>query len=104
MNDSNFVVQVRREQPHKNYISLFLWIPRFLNAVWELVRGFILPLMKGQEYKEGWLLILLRFWGLVFPGLAAHNPQDYVNATRLSSHRMYQQLRDHHPMNGSYLA
>ncbi|XP_017972258.1 PREDICTED: uncharacterized protein LOC18611136 [Theobroma cacao] len=96
--------KVRREQPHKNYISLFLWIPRFLNAVWELVRGFILPLMKGQEYKEGWLLILLRFWGLVFPGLAAHNPQDYVNATRLSSHRMYQQLRDHHPMNGSYLA
>ncbi|TYH99275.1 hypothetical protein ES332_A11G056000v1 [Gossypium tomentosum] len=89
--------KVLEEQPHKNYISLYAWIPRFLNSGWELVRGFILPLIKGPEYKETWSLIVLRLWGLGFPGLSAHNPHEYVNATRLISRRIYHQLQHHHP-------
>ncbi|XVF61173.1 hypothetical protein PTKIN_Ptkin08bG0108500 [Pterospermum kingtungense] len=98
--------KILEEQPHKNCISLFAWIPSFLNADWELLRGFILPLVKGSEYEESWLLILLRLWGLAFPGLSAHNPQDYVNATRLCSRRLYHQLQHEkqHPRNGLYLA
>lgn len=99
------MVQILEEQPHKNYISMFALIPRFLNADWELVRGFILPLIKGSEYKESWLLVLLRLWGLAVPGLSAHNPQDYVNATRLCSHRLYHQLQQEEQLsnNGLYV-
>ncbi|XP_039011679.1 triacylglycerol lipase OBL1-like isoform X1 [Hibiscus syriacus] len=91
--------KILEEEPHKNYISLFAWIPRHLNAACELVRGrILLPLIKGAEYKETWLLMMLRLWGLAFPGLSAHNTQDYVNATRLISRRIYHQLQHHrHP-------
>ncbi|OMP02005.1 Lipase, class 3 [Corchorus olitorius] len=97
--------KILEEEPNKNYISLIAWIPRSLNAIWELARGFILPLMKGPDYKESWLLVLLRILGLAFPGLSAHNPQEYVNVTRLCSPRIYHQLEDdQHPTNGLYLA
>ncbi|GMI98018.1 hypothetical protein like AT5G42930 [Hibiscus trionum] len=89
--------KILEDEPYKNYISLFAWIPRLLNAAWELVRGLIfLPLIKGPEYKETWLLVLFRLWGLVFPGLSAHNTQDYVNATRLISRRIYHRLQLQH--------
>ncbi|GLT50148.1 hypothetical protein SLA2020_236550 [Shorea laevis] len=81
--DSFYKAKVVPEEPHKNYISLLLGIPRLLNAFWELIRGFILQYIRGPDYREGWLLILVRFVGLALPGLAAHSPQDYVNATRL---------------------
>jgi hypothetical protein len=48
-------------------------------------RSFIIPYIQGSDYKESWLMKMLRVVGLVFPGLAAHCPQDYVNATRLGS-------------------
>ncbi|KAH9692446.1 Lipase 3 domain-containing protein [Citrus sinensis] len=77
--------KVMEEEPNKNYFNL-LWVaPKIINAVWELVRGFILPYKKGPDYREGWLLRLARVVGLVIPGLSAHSPQDYDNALRLGS-------------------
>lgn len=85
------------EEPHKNYISMFGWIPRFFNALLELLRSLYLPLLKGREYREGLPLILMvRFPALVFPflvpGMADHNPMDYINLTRLGSIKIYEQV------------
>ena len=77
--------QVLEEEPNKNYFSLLWFIPKRLNAVWELIRSFILPWVKGSEYKEGWFMRFWRLVGLVIPGLGAHAPQDYVNLTRLGT-------------------
>ncbi|XP_050363689.1 triacylglycerol lipase OBL1-like [Argentina anserina] len=77
--------KVLKEEPNKNYFSLRWFIPNRLNAVWELIRSFILPLVKGSEYREGWFMRLWRVAGLVFPGIPDHIPQDYVNLTRLGT-------------------
>ncbi|XP_062024131.1 triacylglycerol lipase OBL1-like [Rosa rugosa] len=77
--------KVLKEEPNKNYFSLLWFIPKRLNAVWELLRSFILPLVRGSDYKEGWFMGFWRLVGLVIPGLAAHAPQDYVNLTRLGT-------------------
>ncbi|KAM7279233.1 hypothetical protein ACFE04_006367 [Oxalis oulophora] len=84
--NSFYKEKVVREEPNKNYISLFWVIPEYLNAVWELVRGFFIPYVKGSEYRESWLETFFRlFVGFVIPGLSAHGPQDYGNCTRLGS-------------------
>ncbi|KAL9385941.1 hypothetical protein Peur_022951 [Populus x canadensis] len=77
--------KVMQEEPNKNYFSLLMAIPKFLNAVWELIRSFIIPCLKGPDYRESWLMTLIRVVGLVIPGLSAHCPQDYTNSTRLGS-------------------
>ncbi|KAK4840247.1 hypothetical protein QYF36_003561 [Acer negundo] len=74
--------KIVEEEPDKNYILLAM-IPTILNAWWELLRSFILPYMEGPDFVETGLLKFARFVGLVFPGFAAHCPQDYVNLTRL---------------------
>lgn len=73
------------EEPDKNYFSLLWLIPKILNAVLELIRGFILPYICGPVYKESCAMTLVRVFGMFIPGLAAHCPQDYNNATRLGS-------------------
>ncbi|KAH7848876.1 hypothetical protein Vadar_009607 [Vaccinium darrowii] len=73
------------EEPDKNYFSLLWAIPKILNAVWELIRSFIIPYIYGPDYKESWFMKLVRVFGLLIPGLSAHCPQDYDNATRLGS-------------------
>ncbi|KAF3446647.1 hypothetical protein FNV43_RR11827 [Rhamnella rubrinervis] len=73
------------EEPNKNYFSLLWIIPKYLNALWELIRSFITPLVKGSDYEETWFMRLFRVVGLVIPGLPAHFTQDYVNVTRLGS-------------------
>ncbi|CAL5383727.1 unnamed protein product [Camellia sinensis] len=72
-----------KEEPNKNYFPWKWLVPKFFNSYWELIRGFTIHYRRGKEYKEGWFLILLRLLGLVFPGLSAHSPQDYVNVTQL---------------------
>ncbi|KAI3460224.1 hypothetical protein Pfo_016887 [Paulownia fortunei] len=75
--------QVLEEEPNKNYFSLFHVVPKILNAVYELIRSFMSPWTKGEEYKEGWFMKLFRVTALVSPGLTDHFPVDYVNVTRL---------------------
>ncbi|KAJ8447979.1 hypothetical protein Cgig2_028855 [Carnegiea gigantea] len=76
------------EEPNKNYFSLLRIIPIYVNAWWELIRGFILPYSNGPDYKEGWVQKAFRVFGLLIPGLSAHGPQDYDNVTRLGRMRM----------------
>ncbi|CAN4115106.1 unnamed protein product [Withania somnifera] len=78
-------IQVLEEEPNKNYFSLLWVLPKVLNAVFELIRSFILPWIKGSDYKPSWSEIILRMIGLIAPGLSAHSPVDYVNLTRLGS-------------------
>ncbi|PQQ05875.1 uncharacterized protein Pyn_22334 [Prunus yedoensis var. nudiflora] len=71
------------EEPNNNYFDPRAAMSKHLTAIWELIRSFIIPYAKGPEYKESWLLKGIRVFGVIIPGVAAHNPQDYVNATRL---------------------
>ncbi|CAB4287419.1 unnamed protein product [Prunus armeniaca] len=71
------------EEPNKNYFDPTAAMSKHLTAIWELIRSFIIPYAEGPEYKESWLLKAIRVFGVIIPGVAAHNPQDYVNATRL---------------------
>ncbi|PKU83950.1 uncharacterized protein LOC110092525 [Dendrobium catenatum] len=77
---------VKDEEPNKNYFSVFTVIPKYFNAMWELVRGFFIGFIEGSDYSEGWTLRLLRLFGLIVPGLPPHSPQDYVNCTRLGNY------------------
>ncbi|KVH98355.1 uncharacterized protein LOC112510912 [Cynara cardunculus var. scolymus] len=77
--------KVMKEEPNKNYFSLLWVIPKYLNAIWEVIRSFILPYWKGKEYKEETIEKLLRMFGLIIPGLAAHGPKDYIDVTRLGT-------------------
>ncbi|XVF36289.1 hypothetical protein REPUB_Repub19eG0045300 [Reevesia pubescens] len=83
--DSFYNGKVMLEEPNKNYFSLLWVLPQIMNAVWELIRGFIMPYWNGPDYKESWCLRMSRIIGFVVPGLSAHFPQDYVNSTRLGS-------------------
>ncbi|XVE87120.1 hypothetical protein DITRI_Ditri18aG0090800 [Diplodiscus trichospermus] len=85
--------QILDDEPHKNHFSKFGWIRRRFNALLELLRSLYLPLLNGRDYREGLALILMvRFPALIFPGMADHNPLDYVNATRLGSIKIYEQV------------
>ncbi|XP_030496091.2 triacylglycerol lipase OBL1 [Cannabis sativa] len=89
--------KIVEEEPNKNYFSPLGAVPMMMNAFCELVRSFTIPRKKGKEYKEGNFLRLFRIIGLVMPGIPAHSPQDYVNATRLGSSNIFQQHPPHHP-------
>ncbi|KAJ6878752.1 hypothetical protein NC652_032329 [Populus alba x Populus x berolinensis] len=74
--------KVMQEEPNKNYFSLLLIVPKYLNALWELIRSFIIPFLHGQDYRESWFMRLLRLAGLLVPGIPEHILQDYDNSTR----------------------
>ncbi|XP_068641278.1 triacylglycerol lipase OBL1-like [Aristolochia californica] len=80
--NSHYDGQIVIEEPNKNYFAPWSMLPRHINAVWELIRSFIIRYRWGSDYREGWFLRFLRVLGLIFPGLLDHNPQDYVNLTR----------------------
>ncbi|KVH92526.1 Lipase, class 3, partial [Cynara cardunculus var. scolymus] len=92
--------QVLPEEPNKNYFSLFSIIPMFVNAVWELLRSFIIYYQDGPEYCETFSCRGLRVFGLLIAGLPAHGPQDYVNLTRLGSPELFKYSSTDHAING----
>ncbi|KAI3785075.1 hypothetical protein L1987_44187 [Smallanthus sonchifolius] len=81
--------QVLPEEPNKNYFSILFIIPKFANAIWELVRSFIMYYQNGPEYTETYTCRSWRVVGLLFAGLPAHGPPDYVNLTRLGSPELF---------------
>ncbi|CAL1396052.1 unnamed protein product [Linum trigynum] len=83
--NSCYKVKVMAEEPNKNYFSPLWVVPKVLNAVWELMRSFMFPYIRGRELRETWLMRVFRVLGLMMPGLANHCPQDYDNCTRLGS-------------------
>ncbi|KAI3922245.1 hypothetical protein MKX01_005934 [Papaver californicum] len=74
-----------KEEPNKNYFSMKWFIPKITKSFMEMVRSFSLRQKYGQEYDEGWFLLMFRTIGLAIPGISAHRPQDYVNCTRVGS-------------------
>ncbi|KAK3030106.1 hypothetical protein RJ639_038855 [Escallonia herrerae] len=80
------------EEPNRNYFSPISIIPKTLNAIWELIRSFVIPYTEGPDYKEGFVLRVLRVMGLVMAGIPAHSLQDYVNVTRLGASDIYFQV------------
>ena len=82
-------MQIVSEEPNKNYFSLLAMIPKGINGIWELLRSFIIPHIKGPDYEEGLVLRMMRLIGLVMAGISAHSTQDYVNATRLGTPDVY---------------
>ncbi|KAG6494590.1 triacylglycerol lipase OBL1-like [Zingiber officinale] len=83
--DSLYRGKLMEEEPNKNYFSLWELLPRYMNAVWELVRSFLMGRLKGAEYEEGWLLRFVRLCGILLPGVSSHLPGNYVNCVRLAS-------------------
>ncbi|KAI3500449.1 hypothetical protein L1887_36270 [Cichorium endivia] len=98
--DSFYKGQVLAEEPNKNYFSILAFIPMFTNAIWELVRSFIIYYQNGPEYSETFTCRGWRVIGLLIAGLPAHGPQDYVNLTRLGSPELFKLSSADHLTNG----
>ncbi|KAK4712197.1 hypothetical protein R3W88_006710 [Solanum pinnatisectum] len=77
------------EEPDRNYFCVRSLISKRVDALWELVRSFLLPYLYGTEYRENLLLQALRLYGLVFPGMPAHGPQEYINAICLGDANLF---------------
>lgn len=83
-------MQKVKEEPNKNFFGLRNAFAMNVNAVWELIRSFIIGYVCGPEYEEGWFSTLVRLIGLALPGISAHCPTDYVNSVRLGRERSLQ--------------
>ncbi|KAA8541563.1 hypothetical protein F0562_022715 [Nyssa sinensis] len=55
-----YIEQKVDEEPNRNFFGIRYLVPEYLNAVWELIRSLTMGYVKGPEYKEGCLSILLR--------------------------------------------
>lgn len=65
-----------------------------INAIWELIRSFVIPYTKGPEYKEGTLLRIFRVLGLMVAGVPAHSTHEYVNSIRLGDPNLLDSIND----------
>ncbi|KAL6134802.1 hypothetical protein ACLB2K_067030 [Fragaria x ananassa] len=79
--DSRYIEQVmKEEQPNRNYFGMRHLMAHILNAAWELMRSLTMGNIYGPAYAEGWLSILVRTKGLVFPRMSS---SDYINSVRI---------------------
>ncbi|WVZ90351.1 hypothetical protein U9M48_036660 [Paspalum notatum var. saurae] len=69
--------------PNRNYVDPGYLLPMYGEAAADLVRGAVLWVWEGRDYREGAASLLFRAAGLVVPGVASHSPRDCVNAVRL---------------------
>ncbi|XP_022139747.1 uncharacterized protein LOC111010582 [Momordica charantia] len=70
-------------QPNKNYFSPIWLISKYVSAWWELIRSLMIPVIKcSSDYLEGFSNLLLRLFGLLFPGASAHMCLNYINSIR----------------------
>ncbi|KAJ7011459.1 triacylglycerol lipase OBL1 [Populus alba] len=88
--NSLYIEQKVHEEPDPNLYGLRNVISAHLNAIWELIRSFIIGYSHGREYKENWFMVLVRIIGLALPGISDHCPTDYVNSVRLGKKRVVQ--------------
>ncbi|KAL4363980.1 hypothetical protein GQ457_04G035240 [Hibiscus cannabinus] len=87
--NSKYQPSIVDEEPYKNYFSAGGSISMRINAVYEVIRSFLMSNEYGSDYREGWVLFGMRIIGLLIPGIPAHCAQDYVNSTRLGAlHRV----------------
>lgn len=77
-------MQVISRNVNDKYFCVLSFFTRRVDAVWELVRSFILPYTYGAYYRENLLLRLTRVVAIIQPGLSNHTPYDYINATTLA--------------------
>ncbi|KAG8643162.1 triacylglycerol lipase OBL1 [Manihot esculenta] len=87
--DSRYFGRFMDEEPNRNFFSLKHMIPMRVNALWEIIRSFVISHTHGPEYQESWFCTLFRIMGLVLPGISAHSPIDYVNSVRLGRERTF---------------
>ncbi|CAH1421100.1 unnamed protein product [Lactuca virosa] len=83
--DSFYNGKIMEEEPNNNYFSPLSTLPKLINAVWEIIRSFMIPYTQGADYSEGFVLKMYRLIGLMIAGVPAHGLQDYVNVVRLGS-------------------
>ncbi|XP_037497425.1 triacylglycerol lipase OBL1-like [Jatropha curcas] len=85
--DSRYFGRFMDEEPNRNFFGLKHIIPMRINALWEIIRSFVIGHAHGPDYHETWFCTVFRVMGLVLPGVAAHSPIDYVNSVRLGKER-----------------
>ncbi|KAJ6826878.1 uncharacterized protein M6B38_370880 [Iris pallida] len=83
--DSMYRGQEVHEEPNENYFASEYFIPKHLDATWELARSFGIGHVRGPDYHESLMMRMMRAMGLLIPGLPCHSPQDYNNLTRLGT-------------------
>ncbi|KAJ9159880.1 hypothetical protein P3X46_025335 [Hevea brasiliensis] len=81
--DRQYLGQFKEDVPNPNYFDMKYIFPMRLRAVLELMRSLKEDFTPGSEYKETTLCKGLRLMGLLLPGIASHNPVNYVNCVRL---------------------
>ncbi|GMJ14435.1 hypothetical protein like AT5G67050 [Hibiscus trionum] len=95
-NNSRYQATIVEEVPYENYFSFLGFIPKHLNAIYEVIRSFTMRIKYGSFYKEGWLVFGVRLIGILNPGVVNHGLRDYINSTRLGkTHRAFFHLPPH---------
>lgn len=81
------------EEPNPNFFGIGRLLTMHLNAVWELLQGVVLVAAQhGEGFRENELGMIARIAGVLLPGVASHNPCNYVNSVRLGPLPLAQRL------------